>query len=495
MDQSEYAACDATALVHLVRAKDVSPVEVIEAAIAQIEQHDPEINAVVHRRFDQARAEAESPVEGAPFAGVPFLLKDLHAAMAGEPLTNASRSLAGYVPPRDAEIVRRHRAAGLIILGKTNTPEFGLAPVTEPELHGPTRNPWDRTRTPGGSSGGAGAAVAYRAVPAAHASDGGGSIRIPASACGLFGLKPTRGRNPSGPDQGEGWFGLSEQHALTRSVRDSAGLLDATRGADQGAPYVAPPPARPFAEEVGADPGRLRIAYTSRGLLSDAEIHPDVVAAVEGAAALCEELGHEVFHAHPAVNATDLQAAFVVLAASGAALDVEGSARIGRHDPRPGDYELVTWVLYQVARKTPASVLAAALETTRMVGRAMGAFMTDVDVFLCPTMAKPPWPLGELDPSPVELRALQAVRRAPIRKVLELLVEQLAGEILDPIPTTPLFNMSGQPAMSVPLHWSDEGLPIGVQFAARFGDEATLFRLAAQLEQARPWGDRRPPGV
>ncbi len=491
----DYTAYDATGLAASIRAQEITAVEAVEAAIAEIERHEPHVNAVVHRRFEEALAEAAQPLGDGPFAGVPYLLKDLHAAMAGVPLTNANRAMRRHLPARDAELVRRLRRSGLIVVGKSNTPEFGLAPVTEPELHGPTRNPWNLSLTPGGSSGGSAAAVAYRGVPAAHASDGGGSIRIPASACGLFGLKPTRGRNPHGPDLGEGWFGLSEQHALTRSVRDSARLLDATHGADVGAPYVAPPPEQAFSAEVGAEPGRLRIAFFEGSLLSEVDMHPDTVAAVARAAQLCESLGHDVYTARPAINATDLQAAFVVLAAAGAALDVEAAARIVRRDPRSEDYEPVTWLLYQIARKTPAATLAAAIETSRMAGRSMGAFMAEADVFVCATLVRPPWPIGELSPSPTEQRILQVVRRAPVRKLMEILADQLASEILDPIPNTPLFNMTGQPAMSVPLHWNDAGLPIGVQFAGRFGDEATLFRLAAQLEEAAPWADRRPPGV
>jgi amidase len=488
-----YREHDATGLAELVRAKEVSPSELVEAAIAQIEEFNPQLNAVVHTRYPAARAEAEQSFpEDAPFPGVPFLLKDLWAPMAGEPMACGSRSLRNHVPDHDSELVARYRRAGLIVLGKTNTPEFGLAPVTEPELCGPCRNPWDPERTSGGSSGGSAVAVAAGGVPMAHASDGGGSIRIPASACGIFGLKPTRARNPHGPDIAEGWFGLSEAHAVTRSVRDSARLLDATTGPDLGAPYIAPPPERPYADEVGRDPGRLRIAFSTAALLSDV-IDGECVGAVEAAARMCEDLGHEVVEATPSLDVAALTDAFVVLAVTGGALDVEWSARMAGTKPKSEDYELATWVMYLAGKKTSASALGAALELTKQSHRTVAAFMEHHDVLLTSTLAEPPWPIGDLAPSPAEVRALKAVKAAPSRFLIAKLVSALSGELLRPIPNTPLFNMTGQPAMSVPLAWTKEGLPVGVQFAGRYGDEATLFRLAAQLEAAHPWWERRPP--
>jgi len=489
---SEYADYDATGLAELVTAGEVTPRELVESAIERIERLDARLNAVVYRDFERALEAADRPPpDSAPFPGVPFLLKDLHAAYAGAPLTSGSRALADYVPDHNAELVDRHLRAGLIILGKTNTPEFGLAPVTEPELFGPTRNPWDLQRTPGGSSGGSAAAVAARYVPAAHASDGGGSIRIPSSACGLFGLKPTRGRTPLGPDFAELWFGFSQAHAVTRTVRDSARLLDATCGPDVGAPYAAPPPARPFADEVGTPPGRLRIAFTTGALLSD-DIDPVCKQAVAETARLCEELGHEVVEAAPDLDVEELTDAFVVLAVAGGAFEADYAARLRGRPLGRGDLELVQSVLAKVAKKTPADRLAWALHTTRQTAQTMGRFLSDYDVLLTSTLAEPPWPIGALDPSPGEKRILKLVDAVPARPLLEALVKQISGELLRPIPNTPLFNMSGQPAMNVPLHWTDDGLPVGVQFAGRFGDEATLFRLAAQLEEARPWADRIP---
>jgi amidase len=477
----DYKEHDATGLAALVRDKEVAPTELVEAAIEQIESFNPQLNAVVATRYDRALSEADQSTSvDAAFPGVPFLLKDLWAPLAGEPMACGSRSMRDHVPSADSELVARYLRAGLIVLGKTNTPEFGLAPVTESELSGPCHNPWDPERTSGGSSGGSAVAVAACGVPMAHASDGGGSIRIPASANGLFGIKPTRGRNPQGPDMAESWFGLSEPHAITRSVRDSARLLDATRGADIGATHRAPTPERPFAEEVGKNPGRLRIAFTTDALLSAHEMDMRCVAAVEDAARLCEELGHEVTEAAPAIDVEALTDAFVTLAISGGALDVEMGARLTGSKPKADNFELVTWIMYLAGKKTSAVALGKALETAKQSHRTVAGFME-------------PWPIGDLDPTEAEIRQLKVVKAAPASLLLDRLVDALAGELLRPIPNTPLFNMTGQPAMSVPLSWTPEGLPIGIQFVGRFGDEATLFRLAAQLEAARPWWERRPP--
>jgi len=490
----DYAEHDATGLAQMVRDKEVTPRELVEAAIEQIESFNGELNALVANRYDRALAEAdESVAEAAPFPGIPFLLKDLWAPMAGEPMSCGSRSLRDHVPAHDSELVSRYLRAGLIVLGKTNTPEFGLAPVTESELSGPCRNPWDPDRTSGGSSGGSAVAVAACGVPMAHASDGGGSIRIPASANGLFGLKPTRGRNPQGPDSAESWFGLSEPHAVTRSVRDSARLLDATLGADRGAAHIAPGPQRPFAEEVTHNPGRLRIAFTTDALLAADGIDERCADAVEDAARLCEELGHEVTEAAPPVDVVALTDAFVTLAIAGGAIDVETSAELAGTKPKAADYELITWIMYLAGKKTSAVQLGKALEVAKQSHRAVASFMDDYDVIMTSTLGEPPWPIGDLDPSEAEIRQLKMVKAAPAGYIIQRLVDSLAGELLRPIPNTPLFNMTGQPAMSVPLSWTREGLPIGIQFVGRFGDEATLFRLGGQLEAARPWWERRPP--
>jgi len=307
---------DATAQAELVRNKEVNPIELVEAAIERIERVNPQINAVITPMFDEARATAHSPIPDGPFTGVPFLLKDLLASYAEVRMASGSAFLADFIAPHDSELVSRYKRAGLIVLGKTNTPEYGILPTTEPKLFGPSRNPWDTTRATGGSSGGSAAAVASGMVPFAHGNDGGGSIRIPASCCGLFGLKPTRARNPLGPDFGDMFSGLVAEHALTRSVRDSAALLDATSGPDVGDPYWAPPPARPFIKEVGADPGKLRIAFATSAA-QGTTIHPDCVRAVNDAVSLLSDLGHEVVEASPSINGDTLVPMFMALWAAG----------------------------------------------------------------------------------------------------------------------------------------------------------------------------------
>lgn len=489
----EYESFDAVGLADLVRRGEVHPRDLVAAAAERIERLNPALNAVVFERVEAAMAEADGPLPDGPLRGVPFLLKDLMQAYAGAPLTSGSRSLRGYVPTEHSELVRRYLAAGVLVVGKTNVPEFGLAPVTESELHGPARNPWDQSRTTGGSSGGSAAAVASGMVPAAHGSDGGGSIRIPASHCGLFGLKPTRGRVPAGPRYGEGWFGMSVDNVLTRTVRDAATFLDAVAGVDVGAPYASPPRKRPYAEEVGTDPGRLRVAFTTEPLLgpsTDAEC----VRAVEEAAGLLEGMGHSVEKVEVPVEREAWTQSFLVLAAAGAAFDIAESARLtGRERPSRDDYELVTWVLGLIASAETSGDMAEALHQARRAGRVMGAFFQRYDVLVTSTMGRPPWPIGDLDPSPAERALLRGLRRLPLKRLLLGVLSQLGGKVLEPIPNTPLFNMTGQPAMTVPLHWTEDGLPVGVQVVGRFGDEATLFRLGAALEEARPWFDRRPP--
>ncbi|MCU0281710.1 MAG: amidase [Acidimicrobiia bacterium] len=326
----------------------------------------------------------------------------------------------------------------------------------------------------------------------AHGNDAGGSIRNPASACGLFGLKPTRGRSTWGPEYVENWLGLTEQHALTRSVRDSARLLDATHGAAPGAPYRPAPPPRPYAEEVGAPPGRLRLAFTTHALLDDRPMDPECVAAVEAAARLCEDLGHQVTEARPPLDIPEIVDAFVTLAgADGAFLIAEAERLTGRR-ARPGDVELVTWIIRLIGVKRSARDLEQAVDVMRRTGQTMAAFMESCDVLLTSTLAQPPWLIGEFDLSALERVMLQVVKRVPAKPVLRAVVKQLAAEILWTMPNTPLANLTGQPAMSVPLHWTPGGLPVGVQFIARLEEEGLLFRLAAQLEAARPWWDRRP---
>lgn len=470
----DFAHLDATAQAELVRRGEVTARELVEAAIARMERLNPALNAVVTPMYELARAAAAGPLPDGPFAGVPFLLKDLGAAYAGVRWTSGSAFLRDFVPDEDSELVARLKRAGLIIVGRTNTPEFGLRATTEPALFGACHNPWDLSRTPGGSSGGSAAAVAAGLVPMAHANDGGGSIRIPASCCGLFGLKPTRARNPLGPDFGDAGWNLAVEHAVTRSVRDSAALLDATAGpraGDLGAPYWAPRPARPFLQEVGADPGRLRIAFTSAAPI-DVPVHPDCAAAVRDAAALCAELGHEVVEAAPAIDGPTWAEAFTTAFSAGCAATVDRWAlRIGR-TPTAEDFEPFTWALQQKGRGYSAAGYIHAQQRLQLGALEVARFFRDYDLWLTPTLAEPPVPLGTFDPSPED----------PLRSF---------DRGMEFCPFTPIANVTGQPAMSVPLFWNAEGLPVGSHFLARFGHEATLFRLAAQLEAARPWAGRR----
>jgi len=469
----EFASLDAIGLAGLVRQKQVKAIELVEAAIERIERLNPSLNAVVTPMFEQARESALGKLADGPFAGVPFLLKDLGALYAGVRMTMGTAFLRSFVPDHESELVTRLKRAGFIIVGKTNTPELGILPTTEPHLFGPSRNPWDIHRTPGGSSGGSAAAVAARFVPIAHANDAGGSIRIPASCCGLFGLKPTRARNPLGPDLGDIYSGLVVEHAVTRSVRDSAALLDATAGPDVGDPYWAPPPARPFLQEVGADPGKLRIAFTVTAP-TNVKIHTDCITAVQDAAALCTNLGHEVVEAAPEINGELVARAFMVLFSAGCAWTMDGLGFAMRQTPTRDKFEPLTWALYEMGCQQSASSYLLSLTLLQRVARQIARFFLKYDVLLTPTLGEPPVPLGTFD-SPPE-NPLQGLRRAEAF-----------------VPFTPICNATGQPAMSVPLYWNAQGLPVGVHFIGRFGDEETLFRLAAQLESARPWANRRPP--
>jgi len=470
---ADYTDYDGLGLAELVRSGEVTAGEVLEAAIERIEALNPKLNAVVTKVYDQARAAAARHDLEAPLAGVPFLLKDLGGALADVPLSAGSRFFAHVPAPVDAEIVVRHKRAGLMILGRTNTPEFGLSATTEPVLFGPTRNPWDPTRTAGGSSGGSAAAVAARLVPIAHASDGGGSIRIPAACCGLFGLKITRGRNSMAPYAGESIAGCSVEHVVSISVRDSAAVLDATAGPAPGDPYFAPPPARPFLEEVGADPGRLRIALATRAF-TGAPVDPVCARAAEAAARLCEELGHVVEEATPGFDAAGLDQNFDLVFAVGATGNIRLRARaLGRELDASG-FERVTWATIQQADQVSGPAYVQSVNRLHGISREIAPFFRTYDVLLTPALAEPPVKLGVID---MMSESLDAYRERLWRFT----------------PFTYPFNVTGQPAMSVPLAWSEEGLPIGVQFVGRYGDEATLFRLAAQLEAARPWADRRPP--
>lgn len=468
----DYERFDGLGLAELVKTRQVSAQELLHAAIERVERRNPAINAVVNRMFDKAEAAIAAGLPSGLFTGVPYLLKDLGVYYAGTVTTAGSAFLRDAVADHDSEIVTRMKRAGLVIFGKTNTSEFGLSTSVEPKLFGPTRNPFNLAYSAGGSSGGAGAAVASGMVPMAHATDGGGSIRVPASCCGLFGLKPTRARTPMGPDFGEGWSGASVGHAVTRSVRDSAALLDATAGPDIGDPYWAPPPERPFLAEVGAHPGPLKIAFSTTAW-NGQDVAPECAAAVMDAATLCESLGHHLEPASPEIDADEHAKATRIIVAANTRRALEARAATLRREPGTDDVEAVTWSTAEFGRKATATDYAHALVSIHRIGRVVARFFCRFDILLTPTLCKPPHKLGMLAMTGIDPKAY---------------LKALLGTIA----FTSVFNSAGNPAMSVPLHWTASGLPIGVQFAAPFGDEATLLRLAAQLEAARPWGDRRP---
>jgi amidase len=491
---TDYTNYDGLGLAELVHRKEVKPCELVEEAISRVERLNPQLNAVIHKMYDLARTAAEADLPDGPFKGVPFLLKDLLATYGGVPMRSGSRFHHDYVPPHDSEMVKRFKAAGLIVVGKTNTPEYGLVPVTEPELFGPANNPWDLTRTTGGSSGGSAAAVAARLVPLAHGNDGGGSIRIPASCCGLFGLKPTRGRNPLGPDIGEAWQGLAIDHVLTRSVRDSAALLDATAGPDVGAPYYAPSPARPFLDEVGTDPGVLRIAFTVEPFLGDS-VHEDCRKGLAVTVKLCQDLGHELVEATPQIDGKGFARAFLTLVCGELRADIEEAEALFGRKATYRDFEPATWAAGLLGTQITAAEFARATRLLQRSARQIGQFFEEYDLLLTPTLATPPVVTGSLQPQGVEAFGMKLLGRLNAGRLLNLLggVDASVDEVFSFVPYTPLFNATGQPAMSVPLYWNDEGLPIGMHFVGRYADEATLFRLAAQLETAQPWFDRSPP--
>jgi amidase len=489
----EYDKYDGLGLAELVRKKEVKPSQLVEEAISRIERLNPQLNAVIHKMYDLAQKTAEGDLPDGFFRGVPILLKDLMADYAGVPTRKGSRFHNNFVPDHDSEIVRRFKAAGVIVLGKTNTPEYGLVPVTEPELFGPSNNPWDLACTPGGSSGGSAAAVAARMVPLAHGNDGGGSIRIPASCCGVFGLKPTRGRNPLGPDMGEAWQGMACDHVLTRSVRDSAAMLDATAGPDVGAPYYAPPPPRPFLDEVGAEPGKLRIAFTSKPFLPSV-VHADCIKGLEATVKLCQDLGHEVVEVSPQIDGKAFARAFLTMVCGEARADIEEAEELLGRKATSRDFEPATWAIGLIGRQIRAPEFSKAVRLLQRSARQIGQFFEEYDILLTPTLAMPPVVTGALQPKRAEVFAMKLLGSLNAGGLINALagIDALAGQVFEFMPYTPLFNATGQPAMSVPLYWNDKGLPIGMHFVGRYGDEATLFRLAGQLEKANPWFERIP---
>lgn len=471
----DLANLDLLGQAQLVKTGQITAEELVDAAIRRADRTDPAINAIVLRLDEQARQEARRAQGDSPFAGAPFLVKDLYCHMAGVPTTGASALTRDVVPDHDSELMRRYRAAGLSTFGKTNLCEFGTLGTTEPRLFGPTRNPWDLTRSSGGSSGGAGAAVAAGIVPAAHGGDGAGSIRIPASCCGLFGLKPSRGRITLGPDLGESTGGIVNEHVLTRSVRDSAALLDATRGAMPGDPYTAPEPAEAYVLSLAAKPRRLRIAVTAHSLLGTT-VDPECARAALDTARLCEALGHEVAEASPAIDGDlyrELYKRFWAMTAT-RAITAVARRRGVRTETLAGEAEPFNQYLFEIGSKVMAADYLVDLTWFHGVGRSMARFLGDYDLWLTPTLASPPPELGHFD------AALHGG-------------EEVMDRFLAFLAFTTFANMAGLPSMSVPLWWSPDGLPVGSQFTGGLNAEGTLFNLAARLEEARPWSGHRPP--
>jgi len=466
-----YADLDATDIARLVGRGELSALEVLEKAVERAERVNPRLNALVYPWYDHAKERIREGLPDGPLRGVPFLLKDLYQDYEGQKQSNGCRALAGTVAGQDGEMVSRYKAAGLSIFGRTASPEFGLSTTTESALHGQTRNPWNPELTSGGSSGGASSMVAAGVLPMANASDGGGSIRVPASCTGLFGLKPTRGRNPMGPLVGEGWSGLATVHAISRSVRDSALLLDCTAGPDVGAPYWAEPPERPFLEEVGRDVAGMKAAVLREAWFG-VETHPDCLEAVDRAAGLCRGLGLEVEEASLPIPRELLDADMQIIYAN-ARETVELVEQVLGRPATEEDVEKNNLAMARRDRSSGADYVRA-LNGIHALGRLVARFFLDFDLLITPTMPVPPMPLGLLSPSREDAEAQWR-------------------DVMRTIAFTSVFNASGNPAASVPLHWNRDGLPIGVQFVAPYGDEASLFRIASALEEAAPWARRRPP--
>jgi amidase len=473
----ELARLDATAQAELIRNGDAAPVELAEAAIERIEAVNGDLNAVIHPLFEEGLEAARGELPDGPFKGVPFLLKDLGAAFAGQPLHLGMNYLKerDFRAPIDTYLAERFRAAGLITIGKTNCPELGILPTTEPRAHGPSRNPWNLEHSTGGSSGGSAGAVAGGMVPMAHANDGGGSIRIPAANCGLVGLKPSRQRTSEGPLAGDFMSGLTAELCVSRSVRDTAALLEAVHGPAPGDPYVAPPPLRPYTDEVGADPGKLRIGLWTEAVIEQ-DADPEVVAAARAGARVLEDLGHEIEEPDmSALQSLDMVEPFLVRWAAGQAQALEQLGTVAGQPIGPDDVEPLTWALAEIGRNRSAGEYLTAVGQHQVLSRMIAAvYESGFDLLLTPTLGEPPPPLGSFDDSGPDPMA--AFERA-----------FLSGCF------TAAFNATGQPAISLPLHWSEDGLPIGVQLVAPLGREDVLLRVASQLEQAVPWADRTPP--
>ena len=471
---NDYAAYDGLGLADLVARKEVTPEELVSTAVAAIDKVNPRLNAVLQILAEQASAEARGDLPQGPFRGVPFLIKELVLHAKNVRCDMGSRLAQGYVPGSDSELMARFRRAGFVLSGTTQTPELGYNPTTETTLFGPVHNPWRAGHSAGGSSGGSAASVAAGIVPLAHANDGGGSIRIPASCNGLFGLKPSRDRVPTGPDFSDPLCGLACEFVVSRSVRDSAALLDVVAGADVGAPSLPVPPVRPYAEEVGAPAGRLRIAWTTTPASGD-KIDVECEKGVHATVRALEELGHDVIEDRPMYDWEEFLDKIHVIWTAYTASAVDDLAALMDRSPGPDTLEAVTLACYEDGKRRTAVELLGSMAHGNTLSRQVGAFFQNYDAFVSPILARPPAPHAEINQNRAGMTAMEWTR-----------------QVFSYVPFTPIFNTTGQPAVSLPMHWTPNDLPIGVQIAGRLGDEASLFRLAAQLEEARPWANKRP---
>jgi amidase len=492
MGFSEYDAYDGVGLAELVRKKEVKPEELLDEAIARAEKVNPKLNAIVHFAREQAKEQlAEIDLNGS-FAGVPFLAKDLGATVKGMPITWGSRAYKGLVAKHDSLYFERAKKAGLVVFGKTNIPEFGQLPITEPKLFGACRNPWNPDHTPGGSSGGAASAVAAGIVHLAHASDGGGSIRCPASCTGLFGLKPSRGRNPIGPNRPDAVGYLTVEHGISKSIRDSAALLDATHGRDPFLGWAAPPPDRSFLEQMSREPGRKKIAIF-RGAMLGSKVDPECTAALNHTAKLLENLGHHVEDAEPKdIDYTDVAKNFLMIWSGVAATVHDWLEQDKGVRSKPSEFEPATWGMIKAAGILKNWDIAKAIEEQGNLTRKVAAFFSEYDLMLSPTLSGPPVKVGQLYPTPIDELTILSIVATGNADLMRKTIESLAKKSFGWVSFCATFNMTGQPAASIPTYWSKDGLPIGTQLVARYGEEGLLFQVAAQLEKAQPWASRRP---
>jgi amidase len=490
MKFDEYRKYDAVALADLVRKKEVSPAELLETAISRTEEVNGALNAVILKLYEEGRKTTQSSLPDGPFSGVPFLIKDLDVQLKGTKYTGGTRLLKDYISTESSEVVNRIQRSGLVIFGKTNTPEFGLTPFTEGKLLGTCHNPWNTAHTTGGSSGGSAAAVAAGIVPMALASDGGGSIRIPASCCGLFGIKPSRGRISNGPLYGQMWDGAVSSGIVSRSVRDAAAYIDAVQGEVEGDPYVIQKPERPYADEVKLPAGKLKIGYSyqmPKGF--NFEIDPENIKAIESTVSLLKDLGHEVEEVALPFDKelhTDL---LYTLVMSHTSATVDYVSRLRGKKAQLHELEPNTWLLYKLGKSFAASDVVSASMKWNKVARAMGDFHKQYDLLLTPTLGMKPFKIGALQSSAAEEAGLKLMNALGISTIVKYtgLIEKISTKIYSWLPYPPLANITGQPSMSMPLHWSADGLPVGVMFTGKMNNEALLFRLAAQIEQAKPW--------